>query len=72
MAESNLEKSLKKAQTLKVCEFCETNTNIEWKCINCDLWMCDNCKKKLHIKYNWLQSIMLLQERTWEHRANSN
>lgn len=50
MAESNLEKSLKKAQTLKVCEFCETNTNIEWKCIDCDLWMCDNCKKKLHIK----------------------
>ena len=50
MAESNLETSLKKAQTLKVCEFCETNTNIEGKCIDCDLWMCDNCKKKLHIK----------------------
>ena len=50
MAESNLEKSLKKAQTLKVCEFCETNTNIEWKCIDCDLWMCDNCNNKLHSK----------------------
>ncbi|XP_063402663.1 uncharacterized protein LOC134686805 [Mytilus trossulus] len=35
------------------CSLCEENTRIEWKCLNCDMLMCDKCKEKIHVKFKF-------------------
>ncbi|XP_063402708.1 uncharacterized protein LOC134686833 [Mytilus trossulus] len=42
--------SLKRGQAPATCNFCEEETKIKWKCINCDVLMCDKCKDKIHSK----------------------
>ncbi|XP_071171945.1 uncharacterized protein [Mytilus edulis] len=32
------------------CELCETNRPIKWKCLDCDLLLCNHCKEKVHLK----------------------
>ncbi|CAC5394310.1 TRIM71 [Mytilus coruscus] len=39
-----------KAQTLAVCQFCEESSEIKWKCINCELFLCQLCSSKIHSK----------------------
>ncbi|VDI43510.1 Hypothetical predicted protein [Mytilus galloprovincialis] len=34
----------RQAQVPKPCELCETDTNIKWKCVQCNTLMCDKCK----------------------------
>lgn len=29
----------------KPCELCETNTNVKWSCVQCNKYMCDQCKR---------------------------
>ncbi|CAC5382968.1 unnamed protein product [Mytilus coruscus] len=41
--------SIKRAQVPKSCELCETDTNIKWKCVQCNTLMCEKCKK-IHLK----------------------
>ncbi|CAC5385908.1 unnamed protein product [Mytilus coruscus] len=41
--------SIRRAQIPKPCELCETDTNIKWKCVQCNTLMCENCKK-IHLK----------------------
>ncbi|CAC5419049.1 unnamed protein product [Mytilus coruscus] len=41
--------SIKRAQVPKPCELCETDTNIKWKCVQCNTLMCEKCKK-IHLK----------------------
>ena len=36
--------SIRKAQAPKPCELCLTDTNIKWKCLNCQTHMCNKCK----------------------------
>ncbi|CAC5419048.1 unnamed protein product [Mytilus coruscus] len=38
-------KSIRRAQVSKLCELCETDTNIKWKCVQCNTLMCEKCKK---------------------------
>ncbi|VDH95875.1 Hypothetical predicted protein [Mytilus galloprovincialis] len=38
------------AQTVLVCEFCESETKIIGKCIDCCLLLCSKCSQKLHTK----------------------
>ncbi|CAG2193592.1 unnamed protein product [Mytilus edulis] len=38
------------AQNFITCQFCETSNETKWKCINCDLILCQECKIKLHTK----------------------
>ncbi|XP_071161635.1 uncharacterized protein [Mytilus edulis] len=45
-----LSNSIQKAQLLLACELCEIETKIQWKCIDCDLLLCDKCKNKVHSK----------------------
>ncbi|CAC5418590.1 unnamed protein product [Mytilus coruscus] len=45
-----LSKSIQKAQIPLPCELCETETKIQWKCIDCNLLLCDKCKNKVHSK----------------------
>ncbi|XP_052081795.1 protein wech-like [Mytilus californianus] len=41
--------SIRRAQIPKPCELCETDTNIKWKCVQCNTLMCEKCKK-IHLK----------------------
>ncbi|CAC5382976.1 unnamed protein product [Mytilus coruscus] len=41
--------SVRRAQVPKTCELCETDTNIKWKCVQCNTLMCEKCKK-IHLK----------------------
>lgn len=34
----------------RLCQFCETSIEVELKCINCDLFLCSMCDKKIHTK----------------------
>ncbi|VDI56411.1 tripartite motif-containing protein 2/3 [Mytilus galloprovincialis] len=38
------------AQTPAVCQLCEESSDIRWKCINCDVFMCQLCTTKIHTK----------------------
>ncbi|VDI17078.1 Hypothetical predicted protein [Mytilus galloprovincialis] len=38
------------AQTRSVCQFCEESPEIKWKCINCELLLCQLCCSKIHRK----------------------
>lgn len=40
----------KGAQSALVCEFCEIETKIMGKCIDCSLLLCTKCSDKLHSK----------------------
>ncbi|XP_063406082.1 uncharacterized protein LOC134690008 [Mytilus trossulus] len=42
--------SIGKAQTPALCQFCEESPDIKWKCINCDLFLCQRCCSKIHSK----------------------
>ncbi|VDI63861.1 Hypothetical predicted protein [Mytilus galloprovincialis] len=46
-----LSKSIQKAQIPLPCELCEIETKIQWKCIDCNLLLCDKCKNKVHSKF---------------------
>jgi tripartite motif-containing protein 56 len=41
--------SLRKAQTVKLCDLCETEANLKWRCIQCDKCLCNKCKN-IHSK----------------------
>ena len=43
-------KLVQKAQNFAVCQFCEESTDIKWKCINCDLFLCQLCNSSIHTK----------------------
>ncbi|VDI22914.1 Hypothetical predicted protein [Mytilus galloprovincialis] len=40
--------SLHKSQIPINCHLCDIEKNIKWKCLECELLMCDNCKIKRH------------------------
>ncbi|VDH96925.1 Hypothetical predicted protein [Mytilus galloprovincialis] len=42
-------KSILKAQTFANCQFCEV-CDIKWKCINCNLLLCQLCNSRIHSK----------------------
>ncbi|CAC5396098.1 unnamed protein product [Mytilus coruscus] len=42
--------SIGKAQTPAMCQFCEESKEIKWKCINCELFLCQLCCSKIHSK----------------------
>ncbi|CAC5421994.1 unnamed protein product [Mytilus coruscus] len=44
-------KSIQKGQIPINCQLCETDKVIKWKCIECNLLMCNNCCDKIHLKF---------------------
>ncbi|XP_052081420.1 uncharacterized protein LOC127719358 [Mytilus californianus] len=42
--------SIQKSQIPVGCQLCEGGNKIQWKCITCDLLMCDKCKDGVHLK----------------------
>ncbi|XP_052090155.1 uncharacterized protein LOC127726721 [Mytilus californianus] len=45
--------SIKRGQAPATCNLCEVETKIKWKCINCDVIMCEKCKYKVHVKFKF-------------------
>lgn len=39
------------AQIPVQCQLCEGNTNVKWKCKECELLMCEKCTEKIHPKF---------------------
>ncbi|XP_076088724.1 uncharacterized protein LOC143059119 [Mytilus galloprovincialis] len=52
------------AQNFMVCQFCETSNEPKYKCVNCDLILCEGCKIKIHtkIKKNEVHQVLDLKE----------
>ncbi|XP_071173372.1 uncharacterized protein [Mytilus edulis] len=52
------------AQTLIICQLCESSSTVRWKCIACDLLMCDTCTDKIHPKFKLAEthSIIALKD----------
>ena len=43
--------SIGKGQTALVCQLCENDPKIKWKCMDCGLLMCQRCRDKVHPKF---------------------
>ncbi|VDI03904.1 uncharacterized protein LOC143044391 [Mytilus galloprovincialis] len=43
--------ALSKAQDIIACNLCESDTKLKWKCLDCDLLMCNKCCDKVHPKF---------------------
>ncbi|CAC5371501.1 unnamed protein product [Mytilus coruscus] len=46
-----LSKPITKAQDIMSCGVCESETKLKWKCLDCDLLMCNKCREKIHPKF---------------------
>ncbi|VDI70123.1 tripartite motif-containing protein 9/67 [Mytilus galloprovincialis] len=46
-----LSKPVIKAQDIVCCDLCESETKLKWKCLDCDLLMCNKCCDKVHPKF---------------------
>jgi hypothetical protein len=53
----------KKAQIVKKCDLCETETNLKWRCIQCDNILCEKCKK-IHNKVQTTTKHQIVDLRT--------
>ncbi|XP_071171220.1 E3 ubiquitin-protein ligase TRIM71-like [Mytilus edulis] len=42
--------SIRKGQVPVKCGLCETDRTIKWKCLDCDLFLCNHCKEKVHFR----------------------
>ncbi|XP_071137183.1 uncharacterized protein [Mytilus edulis] len=54
MADSRAEYG--EGQAPMLCQICEISRDIKWKCLDCDLLMCQECKEKIHPKFVKLDS----------------
>ncbi|XP_071162812.1 uncharacterized protein [Mytilus edulis] len=43
--------STRKGQVTVSCKLCETDRPIKWKCIDCNILMCNHCKEQVHSKF---------------------
>ncbi|XP_063417121.1 uncharacterized protein LOC134699460 [Mytilus trossulus] len=43
--------SLRIAQSPLSCQLCDNPNVIKWKCKDCELLMCDNCKERIHPRF---------------------
>ncbi|VDH97639.1 Hypothetical predicted protein [Mytilus galloprovincialis] len=39
------------AQNISICNFCDLSGEVKWKCVNCDLILCEECKTIKHSKF---------------------
>lgn len=43
--------NFRKGQAALMCQLCENDPKIKWKCLACDLMMCKRCRDKVHLKF---------------------
>lgn len=39
------------AQNSIQCEFCQTSSNLKWKCLECYVYLCQKCNSKYHANH---------------------
>lgn len=54
--------SIQKSQIPVGCQLCEGGNKINWKCIQCNLLLCDNCKDRVHIKIAKDHKILAIKD----------
>ncbi|XP_071132762.1 uncharacterized protein [Mytilus edulis] len=59
------------AQNFMTCQFCETSNETKWKCINCDLILCQECKIKLHTKVKKNENHKVVDLKEFSHLGAS-
>ncbi|XP_052081710.1 uncharacterized protein LOC127719524 [Mytilus californianus] len=69
--------SIRQAQVPKPCELCETDTNIKWKCVQCNTHMCEKCKKihlkvQTSIRHDIVDAYNSVAEKDMEHTIITN
>ena len=52
--------SIRKGQTALVCQLCENDPKLKWKCIDCGLLMCQRCRDKVHPKFPLAQDHIII------------
>lgn len=48
------------AQAVLKCKLCETEPSIKWRCLDCDFFMCNRCKDKIHAKFKHAKNHIIL------------
>ncbi|XP_063406486.1 uncharacterized protein LOC134690447 [Mytilus trossulus] len=52
MAEKLSDSVIRKAQVIIIdCQLCQKTPSLKWKCTNCEIFMCNNCKVNVHAKF---------------------
>ncbi|CAC5391593.1 unnamed protein product [Mytilus coruscus] len=49
------------AQNMSICNFCELSNEIKWKCINCDMILCAECKTIKHSKFKGFELHTIIE-----------
>ncbi|XP_071160942.1 uncharacterized protein [Mytilus edulis] len=49
------------AQIMSMCNVCELSNKIKWKCINCDLMLCAECKTITHSKFKGFELHTIIE-----------
>ncbi|XP_052102873.1 uncharacterized protein LOC127736395 [Mytilus californianus] len=52
--------SLSEAQSPLSCQLCDTPAVIKWRCKDCVLLMCDNCKERIHPKFKSAETHVIV------------
>ena len=52
--------SIGKGQTALVCQLCENDPKLKWKCLDCGLLMCQRCRDKVHPKFPLAQDHIII------------
>lgn len=60
MAEPLSNSTIRKAQVIQTCQLCRRNHSMKWKCIDCEIFMCDDCKLNVHAKVKTVISHTIL------------
>jgi hypothetical protein len=52
--------SIAKGQTALVCQLCENDPKLKWKCLDCGLLMCQRCRDKVHPKFSLAKDHIII------------
>ncbi|XP_063442813.1 E3 ubiquitin-protein ligase TRIM45-like [Mytilus trossulus] len=58
--------STRKQKNISVCQFCEESICIKWKCINCDLFLCELCNSRIHSKSKSSKDHKVIERKDFE------
>ncbi|CAG2215360.1 unnamed protein product [Mytilus edulis] len=47
MADALTNSVIRKAQVIQTCQLCKS-PSLKWKCLDCEIFMCDKCKVNVH------------------------
>ena len=67
-------KSIRNEQVILKCQICEHDARLQWKCLECQKLMCQNCKEIVHPKFHSDHTVIDIKDVGKEkeyHRINS-